>query len=291
MIIIEKANAKINLFLDIIGRRQDGYHLLKMIMHSIPLYDTIEIDEADNGIILEGSSNCLPWDNTNLAYKAAEAFCRYFNVSYGARIYIDKRIPVAAGLAGGSSDAAAVLRGLNKLWGIKATVQELRDIALTLGADVPYCVEGGTVLAEGIGENLIPLKALPQGYLVLITPPIAISTSAAYKEWDGMDIKPHAAIEPILEAIERKDLRLISKCMFNTLEIVALKHYPIIDEIKNIMFQCGCLGTCMSGSGPSVFGIFDSRVSAVTAVDRLKTIVSGSEVFLLQLVGEREEIC
>lgn len=291
MRIIEKANAKINIFLDIIGRRQDGYHLLKMIMHSIPLYDTVEIEEADNGIVLEGSSSCLPWDNTNLAYKAAEAFCSYFNISYGVRIYVDKRIPVAAGLAGGSSDAAAVLRGLNKLWGIKAAVQELRDIALTLGADVPYCVEGGTVLAEGIGESLALLKALPQGYLVLITPPIAISTAEAYKEWDETIIKSHASIEPLLKAIEHLDLEAIGKCLFNTLETVMVKRYPLIDEIKKVMVQCHCLGSCMSGSGPSVFGIFDNRAKAIAAVDSLKTIVSGSEVFLLPLVGEREEVC
>ncbi|MDK2902648.1 MAG: 4-diphosphocytidyl-2-C-methyl-D-erythritol kinase [Clostridiales bacterium] len=279
MRIIEKANAKINIFLDIIGRRQDGYHLLKMIMHSIPLYDTVEIEEADNGIILEGSGSCLPWDNTNLAYKAAEAFCRYFNISYGVRIYIEKHIPVAAGLAGGSSDAAAVLRGLNKLWKVKATAQELRDIALTLGADVPYCVEGGTVLAEGIGERLTPLKALPQGYLVLITPPIAVSTAEAYKGWDETIVKSHASIEPLLQAIERSDLEAIGKCLFNTLEPVVVERYPLIDEIKKVMAQCHCLGSCMSGSGPSVFGIFDNRAKAIAAVDRLKAVVPGSEVF------------
>lgn len=286
MKIEEKAKAKINLFLDVIGRRQDGYHLLKMVMQDIAVYDAVEISDVEDGIILTGSTDAIPWDHSNLAYRAAEMFRRHFNINKGVRIHIDKCIPIAAGLAGGSADAAAVLRGLNKLWQVGATLQELKDIALGLGADVPYCVEGGTALAEGIGEHIVPLPAAIQGgWLVLAVPPIPVSTASVYRQWDELPVKPHAPIEPLIEAIDKSDLVAMGKHLFNALEAVTAVQLPIIGDIKGIMERCGSLGSCMSGSGPSVFGIFEYKDEAEAAADRLKAIIPDNNIFVVPLVA------
>jgi len=291
MNIIEKANAKINLFLDIVGRRQDGYHLLETIMHTIPLCDIVKISASKNGIALSGSTNTLSWDRTNLAYRAAEKFCSRFNVPCDVSIYIEKHIPIAAGLGGGSADAAAVLRGLNKFYGLNVDNQHLREIALELGADVPYCIEGGTVLAEGIGEKLTCLPTISEGYVLLAVPPIAISTAEIYNKWDVLDIKPHSDIGPVIEAIEEKNLPIIGKHLFNTLEAVTTKCYPIISQIERVMMLNGCLGSCMSGSGPSVFGLFDELIKAEKCRDKLQNVTQGGVTIVLPISHQEGKIC
>ncbi|WHH61711.1 4-(cytidine 5'-diphospho)-2-C-methyl-D-erythritol kinase [Petroclostridium sp. X23] len=270
-----KARAKINITLDVLSKREDGYHNVKMIMQTVDLYDTLHLEKTDSGITVSTNLPYLPTDKRNIAYKAAQLFFSTLNIdTAGIKINIHKRIPVAAGLAGGSTDAAAVLIGLNKIFKTELTTDELKVLGGRLGADVPYCILGGTALAEGIGDVITLLPPMPNTIIVLAKPPVSVSTAYVYGKLnvEGITIRPDT--EAVINAIYNKDLMGITKGMYNVLEAVTTKEHRIINRIKNIMLGSGALNAMMSGSGPTVFGVFDHEVSARKAVNKLRTIVS-----------------
>lgn len=265
-----KAYAKINLGLDITGRRKDGYHLLKMVMQTISVCDEITIgctDNAPGSIDITSSDPAAPSDSSNIAYKAAAALIRHCGIEQGVRIHIEKNIPVAAGLAGGSADAAAVIVGMNELFGLKLGEDEMDEIALTLGADVPFCLRKGTFLAEGIGEVLTKLTDCPDFYGVLVAPPVSVSTPWCYKAYDEIADPVHPDMEALLAAINAADAAAIAQNMGNALEQVTIPAHPVIDEIKNILYSCGAKGAMMSGSGAATFGLFADEKAAQACMD------------------------
>lgn len=264
-----KAFAKINLSLDVLGTLENGYHEVKMVMQTVSLFDTVELEKRDEGISLSCSLHFLPTGPENLAYRAAEAFFKETGISGGVRIYLKKHIPVGAGLAGGSSNAAAVLTGLNNLYSANLSTRKLCEIGATLGADVPYCIIGGTRLAEGIGEKLSPLPRLPYCHIVLVKPSFSISTKWAYDNIDACPSIKHPPTDKLIEALHNNDLNAICDNMGNVLEDVSIAHHPILQEVKADLISLGALGAQMSGSGPTVFGIFDDGEKAQKAKEIL----------------------
>ena len=260
-----KSRAKINLSIDVLGKRQDGYHLVEMIMQTIDLYDLIEINEKDNDqITIKSTSDEIPLDCNNLVYKAANLIKKTFNINKGVEIHIKKNIPVAAGMAGGSSNAAAVLVGLNKLWNLNLSNQQLEKIGLKLGADVPFCKNGGAVLASGIGEELTPIKGLTKDVCILVCKPdLFVSTKEVYECIDSKDIDKRPNNKFLIECLKNEDTRQLAENMFNVLEGVTMDKHPVIQQIKDIMTNNRALGAMMSGSGPTVFGLYENREDAV----------------------------
>lgn len=275
-----KAPAKINLALDVLSKRPDGYHDVAMIMQTIALYDTISVRSEFEGIKLTSDSSIIPIDETNIAYKAAHYLSTKYNVKRGAHIHIEKRIPVAAGLAGGSTDAAAVLKLLNKAWDLKLSKTELMEAGKKLGADVPFCIQGGICLAEGLGEKLTVIKSIPACYILLAKPNVGVSTKEVYQGLKLNEIEKRPNIPAILQGIENQNLREICDNMGNVLEIVTTKMHPIIVEIKQKLMENGAVGSLMSGSGPTVFGIFEDMTTAQGAYDNIKTLVN--EIFVVK---------
>jgi 4-diphosphocytidyl-2-C-methyl-D-erythritol kinase len=273
-----QAKAKINLSLDITGKRNDGYHEVIMIMQTIALHDDILIENADSGIHIDTKSALVPKDAGNIAYKAAELFFGRYGIKRGIKIKLDKKIPVSAGLAGGSSDAASVLKGLDRMLSMDLDQDELMRMGKDLGADVPYCIKGGTMLAEGIGEILTALDPLPHIDIVLICPRICVSTEWAYKALDLRDIRERPDTCLLMKAIKDKDIELLAVNMKNVLETVTVKRYGVVNEIKTRLIELGAAGSIMSGSGPSVFGIFTSQAKAKNAYESIKN--NGCECFL-----------
>lgn len=266
-----KSLAKINLGLDVLGRREDGYHNVRMVMQSIYLYDNVRIEQKRQpGIELVSNLYYLPSDSGNIAYKAAQMLMEEFNLSGGVRITLEKHIPVAAGMAGGSSNAAAVLFGMNRLYGLHLSQQELMERGVKLGADVPYCIIRGTVLAEGIGEKLTILPAMPKCAILIAKPPISVSTKVVYEALDAMEIVTHPDIDGLLQALEKGSLKGTAACMGNVLEDVTISKYPIIHDIKQEMIAAGALNAMMSGSGPTVFGLFENKMIARKAQERIR---------------------
>ena len=266
-----KALGKINLGLDVLGRRDNGYHDVRMVMQTVYLYDQITITKKSTpGIELETNLFYLPVNENNLAYRAAKLLMDEFGIEEGVKIYLEKHIPVAAGMAGGSSNAAAVLHGINRMFHLGLSAEELMERGVTLGADVPYCIMRGTVLAEGIGEILTPLPPVPKCYVLLAKPPISVSTKLVYEKLDSHEIEEHPDIDGILEGLENQDLKKITECMGNVLEKVTIEEYPVIEEIKDVMKAEGALNAMMSGSGPTVFGIFDDKNLARKAAAAIK---------------------
>ncbi len=251
-----KAYAKVNIGLDVTGRRDDGYHLVKMILQTVDIYDEICVRKQEEGITVQTNKPFLPTDERNLAYKAAKVLMEKYNISGGVRIDIGKNIPVAAGMAGGSTDAAAVLKLMNDLFELNLSQEELDCIAVKLGADVPFCLRKGTYLAEGIGEELTKLPDMPRCYLAIINPHFGISTKWSYEQLDKATDVKHPDIDGIIRGIGTHDLERIAVAMGNVLEKAALEKYPLLQEIKDKLKSAGALGTLMSGSGPTVFGIF-----------------------------------
>lgn len=282
-----KAPAKINLALDVLSKRPDGYHNVAMIMQTIALYDTITVRSGFEGIKLTSDSSQIPIDETNIAYKAAQYLSTKYNVKRGAHIHIEKRIPIAAGLAGGSTDAAAVLKLLNKEWNLKLSKAELMDAGKKLGADVPFCIQGGTCLAEGLGEKLTAIKKIPDCYILLVKSDVGVSTKEVYQNLKLNEIKERPDIQGMLQAIEKQDIKDICKSMVNVLETVTIKMHPIISEIKEKLLEYGAIGSLMSGSGPTVFGIFEGMASAQAAYEDIKDLVK--EVFVVKTFDGREE--
>ncbi len=276
-----KAYAKINLGLDVIRKRSDGYHDVSMIMQSINLYDLINIKKTKFQFInLSSNLYYLPTDRRNLVYKAVELFRDNFPIKNGLNIYINKRIPVAAGLAGGSADAAATLKGLNRLYQAGLSLEELMKLGLRLGADVPYCLLMGTALSEGIGEILSPLDPMPDCTILLVKPDISVSTKHVYENLRLDEETRHPNIQAMLGALQENNIYKLVPHMENILESVTIKEHPIIGEIKDQMKDKEALTALMSGSGPTVFGIFDNRLKAERAYKHFKSSPYGRQVIL-----------
>jgi 4-diphosphocytidyl-2-C-methyl-D-erythritol kinase len=278
-----KALAKINLGLDVLRKREDGYHEVKMIMQTINLYDELELRKVKQpGIQVKTNLYYLPTNENNLVYKAANLIKEEFGITDGISIQLQKKIPVAAGMAGGSSDAAAVLWGMNQMYGLGLSRKDLMERGVKLGADVPYCILRGTALAEGIGEKLSTLPSMPKSYLLIAKPGISVSTRFVYENLHANDLKPeqHPDVDAMIEALRVKDLKLLSSRMGNVLETVTIPAYPVIDEIKKCMMENGALGSMMSGSGPTVFGIFDSQSQARNASRILRTKQLAKQIYL-----------
>jgi len=285
-----KALAKINLGLDVLGRRENGYHDVRMVMQSIYLYDNVTIEKTEeSGIKLISNLYYLPMDEKNIAYKAAKMLMDEFQILCGVKIILDKHIPVAAGMAGGSSNAAAVLVGMNRLFDLKLSQQELMDRGVKLGADVPYCVMRGTVLAEGIGEILTPLAPMPKCYVLIAKPAIGVSTKVVYEKLDSKEIEDHPDIDGILEGLKEQDLRKIALSMGNVLERVTVDDYPIIDDIKRVMMEAGALNAMMSGSGPTVFGIFEDKKIAKEAQRKMRSAGLTKQIYLVNVHNNRRK--
>lgn len=272
--------AKINLSLDVLSRREDGYHIVKMLMQSITLEDLITVRKINSGIKIYCDTKDVPCNESNTAYKAAKLMFENFNIIGGLEILIDKKIPVGAGLAGGSTNAAGVIKAINELYDLKLTLKDMMEIGVKIGADVPFCILGGTALAQGIGEVLTPLKPLGTLWCVLAKPNFSVSTREVYSKLKIDEIPKHPDIDRLIGYIEKKDYINLAENMVNVLENVTMKDYPIIFEIKNIMMEFDALGSLMSGSGPTVFGLFDSKNSAEKCYNRLRDYLK--EVFLVK---------
>lgn len=269
------AYAKINIYLDVLGKRPDGYHELSMIMQSVSLRDVIAArrDTGVNGIRVCSNLEYLPSDDRNIAYKAANAFFEKSDIKNpDVLISIEKKIPVAAGLAGGSADAAAALKALNTLYQTNYSIRELSEIGGSVGADVPFCVYGGTMLAGGIGEKLISLPALPDCFILLVKPNFGMSTSRVFKSLDIDKTDRHGDINAAVDAIKRESLKDICSNMFNLLEQVVIREKPEIQKIKTRLDSSGALGSLMSGSGSTVFGVFDDEKTARKAFNTFKRV-------------------
>ena len=267
----EKAFAKINLGLDVIRRREDGYHEVRMIMQNLQLYDQIRLYQTGKkGIKGECNLPWLPVNEKNLVYKAAKLMMDEFQIEQGIFIKLEKKIPSAAGLAGGSSDAAAVMRGLNRMFDLGLSDAELARYAVKIGADVPYCIKGGTALAEGIGEKLTFLPPAPKCFILLAKPDADVSTKFVYTNLKADQLVHHPDIDGQLKALEDKDLNTLAAKMENVLESVTAVQYPVVEKIKQDMVRYGALNAMMSGSGPTVFGIFDEEEKLQYAYRKMK---------------------
>ncbi len=267
-----QARAKINIALDVLGKRGDGYHEVSMIMHQVDLYDLVSIKRIKGGINLRTNCGYLPVDEGNIAYKAAKLMIETYGITEGVEINIEKNIPVAAGLAGGSTDAAAVLNGMNQLWELDIKRKELMTISKPLGADVPFCVLGGAALAEGIGERLTPITGLEYAWVVLAKPNLCVSTADVYKNLDLSSIKERPKMDLLLKAMKENDLQIVSQNLCNVLESVTERMYPIIKDIKRKLYEYQALGSLMSGSGPTVFGFYKDYQKAKSAYENFKKV-------------------
>ncbi|SHK21043.1 4-diphosphocytidyl-2-C-methyl-D-erythritol kinase [Hespellia stercorisuis DSM 15480] len=285
-----KALAKINLGLDVLGRRENGYHDVRMIMQSIYLYDNVTIAMREEpGIEVKTNLEFLPVDESNIAYKAAKLLTDEFGIKKGVTVTLEKHIPVAAGLAGGSSNAAAVLFGMNRMFSLKLSQQDLMDRGVKLGADVPYCIMRGTVLAEGIGEELSLLPDMPKCIVLIAKPPISVSTKGVYEALDAKTIVDHPDIDGIISGLETRSIEQIAGSMGNVLEQVTIGRYPVITEIKDAMKECGALNAMMSGSGPTVFGIFKDRRSAKNAQNLIRDRKLARQVYVTNVHNARRK--
>ena len=267
------ARAKINIALDVLRKREDGYHDVRMIMQQIDLFDEIHIQETSkSGIHIKTNLSYLPNNSGNIAYKAAALIIEKYNIKKGVQIHITKHIPVAAGLAGGSTDAAAVLKGLNTLWNLGLNTQELMGLGQKLGADVPFCILGGCALAEGIGEVLTPIKGI-DCFVVLCKANVRVSTADVYKKLNLSHITEHPNIDAMIQDLQMgRPIEDIRSNMINVLETVTIKEHPIVYNIKRKMMECGSEASLMSGSGPTVFGLFNDYGKAKTAFENLKKL-------------------
>lgn len=276
-----RALAKINLGLDVLRKREDGYHELRMIMQTINMYDQLDIEISKTpGIKITTNLPFIPVNESNLVYKAAKLLMDEFQVEQGITVDLQKFIPVAAGMAGGSSDAAAAMIGVNRLFGLGLSVKELMERGVKIGADVPYCLLRGTALAEGIGDKLRALPACPDCYVLIGKPAISVSTKFVYENLHANELEYHPEIDKMLEAIQWHNLNKIADCMGNVLETVTIPHYPVIQEIKDHMKEHGALNAMMSGSGPTVFGLFDDKATAENACEALRASRLARTVFL-----------
>lgn len=284
-----RAFAKINLGLDILRKREDGYHEVRMIMQTIQMYDVLEMKKVKKpGISLSVNYPYIPSDERNLVYKAAKLLMDEFQVKEGVDIRLEKFIPVAAGMAGGSSDAAAAMVGINHLFKLGLSEKDLMDRAVNIGADVPYCIMRGTALAEGIGEKLTRIAQVPNCYVLIGKPGIGVSTKTAYESLQLDKIQSHPDIDGMIRDIENGNLLAMTDKMGNVFESGIIGKYPVIGEIKDLMEANGALKAMMSGSGPTVFGIFDDREKMEAAAAVLRQSNLAKTVFATEVTKVRE---
>lgn len=288
-----RALAKINLGMDVLRRREDGYHEVRMIMQTVKMYDQILLQKRQQaGIRVKTNLHYLPSNENNLVYQAAKLLMEEFEIPGGVSIDLKKYIPVAAGMAGGSSDAAAVLFGMNRMFGLGLSQQQLMDRGVKLGADVPYCIMRGTALSEGIGEILSPLPPMPPCQLLIAKPGISVSTKFVYENLRAAELTSHPDIDGMMEALKQKDLKGLAACMEdgNVLETVTVSAYPVIRELKDTMKNYGALASLMSGSGPTVFGIFDNLAVAKKAYGAIKKGRLSKQLHLTTPYNRREAV-
>ena len=286
-----RAMAKINLGLDVLHKREDGYHEVRMIMQTIQMYDVLDIRKRkEPGISLSTNLPYIPSDERNLVYKAAKLLMDEFQVKEGIDMKLTKFIPVAAGMAGGSSDAAAAFVGINRMFQLGLSEQDLMDRAVQIGADVPYCIMRGTALAEGIGEKLTRLPQMPRCYVLVGKPGINVSTKLAYENLNLESVSEHPDIDGMISAIDERNLHGITSRMQNVFEPGIIRSYPVIQEIKDLMENEVALKAMMSGSGPTVFGIFDNRAKMEKAADKLRKSHLAKTVFATTIYNRKQRI-
>lgn len=281
------AYAKVNLCLDVLRKREDGYHDVKMIMQTVNLYDTLTFEKMDSGIDIVSDLCFVNNKEDNLIYKAIKLLFDEFNIKEGIKVILKKNIPVAAGMAGGSTDCATTLKCINELFNLGLSQEELMHRGVRLGADVPYCIMGGTALSEGIGEILRPIKGMPDCKVLIAKPNVNVSTKFVYENLNLDKIKHHPDVDGMISLIQKGDgdIKGIASKMENVLETVTVKEYPLIEEIKDFMKKTGALNAIMSGSGPTVFGLFDNDDKAQKAHDMLRASDITKQVFLTDLIN------
>lgn len=280
-----KAYGKINLGLDVIRKRPDGYHDLDMIMQMVDVYDDVILTKKeDDEIVVKTDAAVLSNGKDNLAYMAAKTLMDEFGINQGLEIKINKRIPIAGGMAGGSSDCATTLIGVNQMFDLGLTKEELMERGVKLGADVPYCILGGTAIARGIGEILTPLPTPPQCYVIIAKPPVSVSTAFVYGHIRPDEITKRPDIESMASAIKDQDLYKLSSLLYNVMEDVTVPEYPIIQDIKDVMLNGGALNSIMSGSGPTVFGLYDDKQKAEKTVEQLKQKGLTEQLYLTKFI-------
>lgn len=283
----KKAYAKINLGLDVLRRRPDGYHDVKMIMQTVGIYDVLTFEKVESGeevpeITLTVNHPEIPTGEDNLIVKSARLLMNEFQIKDGLRIHLEKNIPMAAGMAGGSTDAAQTLIAVNELFGLGLSEKELQERGVKLGADIPYCIQGGTALSEGIGEVLTALPNPPQAHLVVAKPDINVSTKYVYENLHLDTLKKHPDIDGMIEAINAGDLKGICNRLDNVLATVTEDKYPVIGQIKETMLEAGAINALMSGSGPTVFGIYEDEETANRAYVAVKEAGLAKQIFVTQ---------
>ena len=283
------AMAKINLGLDVLRRRENGYHDVKMIMQTVNIYDTLDfVKLQESKIVVKTDTMELPTDENNLIYKAAKLLFEKCGVIEGVEITLTKRIPIAAGMAGGSTDAAAALVGINTLFDLNLSMDELKEIGVKIGADVPYCIEGGTALSEGIGEILTKLPDAPDCFVVVAKPEISVSTKYVYENLHANELKYHPDIDGMVKAIRENDLDGVCRRMENVLETVTETKYPVISELKKLLKDAGAENSLMSGSGPTVFAIFKEEEIANRALEAVKNSGLAKQSFVTVFAKETQ---
>lgn len=275
-----KACAKINLGLDVIRKLENGYHQVKMIMQTVDICDELLLEKTDSGIMLSSDCPELSMGSDNLIYKAVRLMQETYQIPGGVRIHLKKRIPIAAGMAGGSTDAAAAMKGMNRLYGLDVPLGSLMSLGLALGADVPYCLMGGTALAEGIGEKLTALPPAPDCFILVAKPDISVSTRFVYEHLDAAGLTEHPDIDGMQAAIEQGSLQGILDRMGNVLETVTIPACPVIQKLKTRMRELGAVNSLMSGSGPTVFGIFLEEQSIRKAREVLEKEALAKQLFM-----------
>lgn len=283
-----EARAKINLGLDICGRLDNGYHIVKMVMQTVDIYDVLEFKKRkEPDIILSVDSHDTLGDiANNLIFRAAKLMVEHYSIKEGIEISLKKNIPVAAGMAGGSTDAATTMLAMNELFDLGQTKEQLMELAVRLGADIPFCIMGGTALAEGIGEKLTRLPAPPKAYLLIAKPPVMVSTKEVYERLDSKEITSHPDIDGMMQALEEGSLSGITDRLGNVLENVTVELYPVIEEIKAFMKEHGAINALMSGSGPTVFGIFDHEERAREAARALEATKMAAQIQVTEFYNE-----
>ncbi len=283
-----KALAKINLGLDVVRRREDGYHEVRMIMQTIHLFDKLDISKTSGeGIEIKSNLSYLPVNENNLVYKAGKMLMDEFGIKQGVSVNLVKKIPVAAGMAGGSTDAAAMMYGMNQLFDLGLSRKDLMERGVKIGADVPYCIMRGTALAEGIGEELSSLPPMVKCPVLIAKPQISVSTKFVYQNLKLDDKTVHPDIDQLIEDIKAKDLSAISSHMGNVLETVTIPNYPIIAQIKENMLENGAIGAMMSGSGPTVFGLFEDEKTAKAAKTAMTKSGLAKQIYLTSIYNNR----
>ena len=274
-----KAYAKINLGLDVVRRLPNGYHEVRMVMQNVGLWDELTLERAEGGITITTDADSLPTGEDNLIHKAARLMLDKYGCP-GLRVHLRKTIPIAAGMAGGSTDAAAAMKGISHLYGLGLSPAQLMEDGVAIGADVPYCILGGTALAEGIGEKLTPLPPLPFCHILIAKPAVSVSTKYVYQHLDASGIEMHPDIDGMVQAVRDGSLRGVLERMGNVLETVTVPAHPVIADIKARMRELGAADSLMSGSGPTVFGIFLDRGKSEAALERFRQEELAGQAFL-----------